>query len=66
MVRRTRNPAARPMRRTSDVRSAFPSSVRGACSPLENEDLYQAQGGTVTLQVRTDCAWAAMAFEPIA
>ena len=34
-------------------------------SPLENGDLTQEEAGTITLQVRTDCAWAAMAFEPI-
>ena len=34
-------------------------------SPVENGDLKQATGGQVTLQVRTDCAWAAMAEEPI-
>ncbi len=34
-------------------------------SPLENSDLTQEDAGTITLQVRTDCAWAAMAFEPI-
>ncbi len=34
-------------------------------SPLERGELKQTTGGKVTLQVRTDCAWAAMAEEPI-
>lgn len=40
-------------------------TTRFFSSPVENDDLYQAEGGQITLQVRTDCAWAAMAFEPI-
>jgi hypothetical protein len=34
-------------------------------SPLENDALYQADPGKVTLQVRSDCSWAAMAFVPV-
>ena len=33
-------------------------------SPLENDALFQADPGTVTLQVRSDCSWAGMAFVP--
>lgn len=33
-------------------------------SPLENDALFQAQAGKVTLQVRSDCSWAGMAFIP--
>lgn len=33
-------------------------------SPLENSALLQEQAGTVTLQVRSDCSWAGMAFVP--
>jgi hypothetical protein len=40
-------------------------TTRFFSSPVENSDLYQGSGGTVTLQVRTGSAWAAMAFEPI-
>jgi hypothetical protein len=33
-------------------------------SPLENAALYQADAGKVTLQVRSDCSWAGMAWAP--
>jgi hypothetical protein len=33
-------------------------------SPLENDALFQAAAGKVTLQVRSDCSWAGMAFVP--
>ena len=33
-------------------------------SPLENSALLQEDAGTVTLQVRSDCSWAGMAFLP--
>jgi len=33
-------------------------------SPLENDALFQADAGKVTLQVRSDCSWAGMAFVP--
>ena len=33
-------------------------------SPLENAALVQETAGTVTLQVRSDCSWAGMAFIP--
>lgn len=33
-------------------------------SPLENAALHQADAGNVTLQVRSDCSWAGMAFIP--
>lgn len=33
-------------------------------SPLENRATVQEQAGQFTLQVKTDCSWAAMAFEP--
>jgi hypothetical protein len=34
-------------------------------SAAENDDLYQEAAGTVTLQVRSDCTWAGMAFIPV-
>jgi hypothetical protein len=33
-------------------------------SPLENDALFQAAPGKVTLQVKSDCSWAGMAFVP--
>lgn len=36
-----------------------------ADSAAENDDLYQEEAGTVTLQVRSDCSWAGMAFVPV-
>ena len=33
-------------------------------SPLENSDLYQETAGEITLQMLTDCSWAAIAFVP--
>jgi len=33
-------------------------------SPLENEALFQEAPGKVTLQVRSDCSWAGMAWAP--
>ena len=33
-------------------------------SPLENNALLQDDAGSVTLQVRSDCSWAGMAFIP--
>ena len=33
-------------------------------SPLEDDALFQADAGTVTLQVRSDCSWAGMAWIP--
>jgi hypothetical protein len=34
-------------------------------SPLENAALLQEAAGRVTLQVRSDCSWAGMAFIPV-
>ena len=46
---------------TSEVTEA----TRFFGSPLENGALYQEAAGTVTLQVRSDCSWAGMAFVPV-
>ena len=35
-------------------------------SPLEDDALFQAAAGKVTLQVRSDCTWAGMAWVPAA
>lgn len=33
-------------------------------SPLENADLYQEAAGEITIEMRTDCSWAAIGFVP--